>query len=269
MPTFKSGFVSTANLLDGAVTNAKISASAAIAFSKLAALDNGKILIGNGSNVAVKNSVTGDVTILNTGVTAIGASKVTEAMHIFADNTTNNTSASTHGFCPKIPNNTTTFLRGDGTFAAALGAVTKKWASTGSTTNTSEEQIGANTFSASDFATTDIIWGWVDFQHVTALQRVNCVVRIFDGTNTLNLDLNSADFDEGYAYVEMQQGAARNTTLIWDVQRRDTADAVKTESAGKATMIANWLSASWTLSVRGDIDGGTSANFKWWFGSVS
>ena len=38
------------------------------------------------------------------------------------DVTTLNVSASAHGLCPKIPNNTTTFLRGDGTYAAPPGA---------------------------------------------------------------------------------------------------------------------------------------------------
>lgn len=35
------------------------------------------------------------------------------------DITTANVSSTAHGFCPKFPNNTTTFLRGDGTYAAA------------------------------------------------------------------------------------------------------------------------------------------------------
>jgi len=43
-------------------------------------LANGQILIGNASNIAAANAVTGDVTISNTGVTAIGAGKVLLAM---------------------------------------------------------------------------------------------------------------------------------------------------------------------------------------------
>lgn len=45
-------------------------------------------------------------------------SAVVEADITLADNTTNNVSATAHGFAPKFPNNTTTFLRGDGTYAA-------------------------------------------------------------------------------------------------------------------------------------------------------
>lgn len=62
------------------ITNAQIAANAAIAFSKLAALPSAEILVGSGANVATARAVTGDVTIGNTGITAIGAGKVTKAM---------------------------------------------------------------------------------------------------------------------------------------------------------------------------------------------
>lgn len=44
------------------------------------ALADGKVLIGNGSGVAAANTLSGDVTVSNAGVTAIGANKVTKAM---------------------------------------------------------------------------------------------------------------------------------------------------------------------------------------------
>lgn len=66
--------------LTGDIVNADISTSAAIAFSKLASLTSANILVGNGSNVATAVAVTGDVTVSNAGVTAIGSSKVTSAM---------------------------------------------------------------------------------------------------------------------------------------------------------------------------------------------
>jgi len=64
----------------GVIVNADISASAAIAFSKLAALTSAHILVGSAGNVATDVAVTGDITISNTGVTAIGAGKVLLAM---------------------------------------------------------------------------------------------------------------------------------------------------------------------------------------------
>lgn len=64
----------------GAIVNADINAAAAIAFSKLAALPSTQILVGSAGNVATAVTVSGDVTIGNTGVTAIGAGKVLLAM---------------------------------------------------------------------------------------------------------------------------------------------------------------------------------------------
>ncbi len=43
-------------------------------------LTSAHLFVGNGSNVATDTAVTGDVTIDNTGLTAIGAGKVTQAM---------------------------------------------------------------------------------------------------------------------------------------------------------------------------------------------
>lgn len=51
-----------------------------LAAKQTTTLTNGNILIGNGSNVAASVTPTGDVTITNAGVTAIGASKVTNSM---------------------------------------------------------------------------------------------------------------------------------------------------------------------------------------------
>lgn len=65
---------------NGALTNAHLSSSAAIDYSKLATLTAGNVVLGNASNVATSTALTGDVTVTSGGVTAIGASKVTNAM---------------------------------------------------------------------------------------------------------------------------------------------------------------------------------------------
>ena len=52
---------------------------------------------------------------------AAGGGTLAEAALALTDVTTNNVSATAHGFAPKFPNNTTTFLRGDGTYAAPSG----------------------------------------------------------------------------------------------------------------------------------------------------
>ena len=71
-----SGALTIAN---SAITNAKVSASAAIDYSKLAALTSANILVGSAGNVATVTAVTGDVTISNAGVTAIASDVIVNA----------------------------------------------------------------------------------------------------------------------------------------------------------------------------------------------
>jgi len=57
-----------------------------------------------------------------TSVTLTNGTGLPEAGLSLTDITTNDVSATKHGFAPKFPNNTTTFLRGDGTYAAPTGS---------------------------------------------------------------------------------------------------------------------------------------------------
>ena len=68
-----------AAIATGVVVNADVNASAAIAYSKLASLTSGNILVGNSSNVPTSVGVTGDVTISNTGVTSIESGVIVNA----------------------------------------------------------------------------------------------------------------------------------------------------------------------------------------------
>jgi hypothetical protein len=77
--TGDSGTVTSAMIANGTVVDADVSSSAAIAFSKLAALSSGRLIVGNGSNVATAVAVTGDVAISNTGVTSIAAGAIVDA----------------------------------------------------------------------------------------------------------------------------------------------------------------------------------------------
>lgn len=63
----------------GVIVNADINASAAIAFSKLAALPSTQIIVGSAGNVPTAVAMTGDIAISNTGVTTIQAGAVTTA----------------------------------------------------------------------------------------------------------------------------------------------------------------------------------------------
>lgn len=61
------------------IENADVAAAAAIAFSKLAALTDGNILVGNGSNVVVSVNPSGDVDVSNAGVFSITADVIVDA----------------------------------------------------------------------------------------------------------------------------------------------------------------------------------------------
>ena len=67
------------SIASGVVVNADINACAAIAFSKLAALTDGNILVGNGSNVAVSVNPSGDVDVSNAGVFSISSGVIINA----------------------------------------------------------------------------------------------------------------------------------------------------------------------------------------------
>ena len=74
------------------IVNADISASAAIAFSKLASMTSAHILLGNASNVPTATAVTGDVTISNTGVTTVVSASTSVAGKVQLSDSTSSTS---------------------------------------------------------------------------------------------------------------------------------------------------------------------------------
>jgi len=63
----------------GAVVNADVGNSAAIAFSKMEALPAAQIVVGNGSNVATKVAVSGDATISNAGAITLASAQTNVA----------------------------------------------------------------------------------------------------------------------------------------------------------------------------------------------
>jgi hypothetical protein len=74
-----SGTGATWTIDNSVITNAKINASAAIDYSKLATMTAGSVLLGNASNVATVTALTGDITVSSSGVTAIGSGVIVNA----------------------------------------------------------------------------------------------------------------------------------------------------------------------------------------------
>jgi hypothetical protein len=71
--------IAGSKLEDGAITNSKVNAAAAIAHSKLANITAGQVLLGNSSNVPTATALSGDVTVNSSGVTAIGSGVIVDA----------------------------------------------------------------------------------------------------------------------------------------------------------------------------------------------
>jgi hypothetical protein len=73
------GAVTSGKILDGTIVNADINASAAISLSKLATSTAGNIIVYNSSGVPTAVAETGDITISDTGVTAIATGVIVDA----------------------------------------------------------------------------------------------------------------------------------------------------------------------------------------------
>ena len=66
-----SNAVVSDSIADGSIVNADLNASAAIAHSKLAAVPDSQVLVGNGSTVPTAVAISGDVTLANDGAVTI------------------------------------------------------------------------------------------------------------------------------------------------------------------------------------------------------
>jgi hypothetical protein len=75
-PVGVASIIDASIIPDGSITNAKVNAAAAIDWSKMAALTDAYLLVGNDSNVATPVAMSGDAAIDNTGATTIQANAI-------------------------------------------------------------------------------------------------------------------------------------------------------------------------------------------------
>ena len=76
---FRAIVVTSTMIKDGTIVDADVNASAAIALTKLANITAGSVLLGNASNVPTATALSGDVTVSDAGVTAIGSGVIVNA----------------------------------------------------------------------------------------------------------------------------------------------------------------------------------------------
>ena len=77
--TIATGAISSADIADGTIVNADVNASAAIAISKLATGSSAQMIVAASDGTPTYRTLSGDVTISNTGVTAIEAGVIVNA----------------------------------------------------------------------------------------------------------------------------------------------------------------------------------------------
>lgn len=76
---YSTSTVTSASITNGAILNADINASAAIALSKLAAITAGYIVVGSAATVPTAVAVSGDITLSDAGVVAIATGVIVNA----------------------------------------------------------------------------------------------------------------------------------------------------------------------------------------------
>lgn len=293
MPTFYSlsplfdNSVTNEKLADSAVTNVKVSASAAVAFSKLAALPSTDIILGSGTNVPTATAVSGDITIGNTGITAIGAQKVVNSM--LADNAVG-LDEMAHG----TAGNLITYDATGAPAAVPTGNVAQVLTSNGAgaapTFQAAAAGGGALLFKAGGEITTtaaittyDVATNYVDISFSAAeLAAVDMVQVLLFGKNGGNQSLRaslyirdttsnptSADYDMAgngavaVLQVLLNQDANTNTSMQISGLRNDASAVVSPIGETLATGDANVFTTAWTLRINTRHNAPNTGNSQW------
>lgn len=131
----QSGIIGSSLLAADAITTAKI-LDANVTLAKLEALTSAQIIVGNSSNRPTAVSMSGDVTISNTGVTTIGSGAVDNSMLASGIDAAKITTGT-------LPNARLSSV--PSTALADLGKLYSKYSDTGTGATTVEETLGSYT----------------------------------------------------------------------------------------------------------------------------
>jgi hypothetical protein len=260
------GAVTSGKILDGTIVNADINASAAIALSKLATSTAGHIIVYNASGVPTAVSKTGDVTISDTGVTAIGSGKVTSDM--IADGTIVNgdinvsaaivdTKLATISTALKVSNSATTATSANtnsaiiardasGNFAAS-GATLSSASVSGRFDGTTIREVLADTSVSASVVTAD--YSTADIFYVGTAPASNFTLNLTnaptDNGKVITVVLFVTQGATGYI-PNVVQVAGSAQTIKW----ANSAAPVPTSSAGKIDIFSFTFvrrSGAWTV----------------------
>jgi len=221
--TGDTGTVTSTMIADSTIVNGDISASAAIALSKLASGTSGQIVVANASGVPTYTTVSGDITISDTGVAAIAANSVA----LGTDTTGNYVSDVSAG-----TGVTVTHTPGEGSTATV--AIGQAVAATDSPTfaglTADNVKIGVTAAGEIDTSTGNLT---IDSAGGTVTVDDNLIVTgdlTVQGTTTtiettnLNVEDNIITLNYGYtgtpttltSGIEVERGTASNVSIRWN-----------------------------------------------------
>ena len=224
--TGDTGTVTSTMLLDNTIVDADVNASAAIAYSKLATLTSGNILVGSSANVATSTAVSGDVTISNTGVTAIASGVIVDA-DINASAAIADTKLATIATALKVSNSATTAAS-----ANTPSAIVARDASGNFTAGTITAALTGTASSATALATARTIQG-VSFDGTANITVATAGSGIsVTGTAIANTGVLSVNGNAG----AITNIAATNAVQSFTVAQRGTVSALGAVAAGTTTL---------------------------------
>lgn len=135
-----------------------------------------------------------------------------------------------------------------------------------STNSGVEAELDSHVVGAGAFAINDTIWVLVEGFNPTGGGNAEAKIRINDGTNTVDVYVNK---DNNFTHSDLKfiQSTSANTQLLcfsyeWNTVQGGGAATIHPINT-PATMIANWLSAGFTISLRGFTNATGTAYYNW------
>jgi len=267
-------------IASGVVVDADVSASAAIAYSKLAALTSANLLIGSASNVATVTAVTGDVTISNAGVTAITAGVIVNADmaddaiglaemasgtdgNLITYDASGNPAAVATGSSGQVLTSTGAGSAPTMQTLTAAG-VQLMWYVSGSTTSTTIVEIATNTFSTDDFAVGDVIEVLIVFNLDGSSNNAQAAVLNIEAGGTAGIGSMgcTSEHMSVYQFFIIQNPGTNTETYMKKINMNAAGSLQNVQGVNSIStgMTANWMATNFTMTLDGAVNatsGGT------------